>query len=727
MGQILEEKKVSATANKTKTKPPLKPVKAKKLATQVSLMGLMVGVFPMLLMGLVWFLASSASLPKLFLLGSWSVLVVLAGLLGWFWSRHINYKLRVGVQILAKGSKELNEESSDFLFPSVYDAAEFADVYSNLNTVVSEFREELATVSQQLNESRKHHNYLSDQVKLLKSLNQVAQEINSTLDIGTLYKVTQDLLHKQVNFDWLAIATRSTKSDELRLAQVEPLALVTAYQGSLAISPESLLYKVFEERQSLYQPFLWRGGQLNPEADKSVAEAGLRSLLILPIYYNNESLGVLSLASYQPDAFSKSQTELIEAITLQLGTALNNARVYADLQAAYDELKSAQVAMKQAARQSALGEMAAGVAHDFNNILTAILGNSEILTMVLAQPEEAAMARSITKAASDAAQMIKRIADFGRKRSYIEYVPLNVNDIVNDAIEFTRPRIKTQTEMHGIDIKVEADLAAAEKVYGNSHELREALTNFIVNAVDAMPRGGKIRLTTTSDERQVFVSVSDSGTGMSQETLSHIFEAFYTTKGERGTGLGLAVTNNIISQHHGQLKVESELGLGTTFTVTLPTAKVSADIFNDVESTMSALLLEEPTDASFTSEEALHILVADDDVGARVALGRSLRNAGYTVEEAQNGAEAWQLLQQYSYDLIIADMGMPVMGGIELVEKMRRNSVHLPVIIVTGWNYTPNQSRLRNLQVDMVIAKPYRYQELINLIKHIRKNIPVSD
>lgn len=713
MRQVLEDEKILVKAKKGKLAQVAKPVKATRLAAQIRLMGLIVGVCPILAMGLLLWLLAPKTLNDLVVVGGWAVLVVLGSLLGWLWSHQINRKLRTGVQILAQGSKELDIDSSTYLFPTLYDEAEFAAVYAGLNAVINEYRESISKLTQQLNESRQLYNYVNEQVKLLKNLNQVAQAINSTLDISTLYQVTQELLHQHVNFDWLAIATRTIQGDELKLAQVEPYALVTAYQENLAVSNDSLLYKVFEQRHTLYQPFLWRGDQLDPEADKSVAEAGLRSLIMLPIYYDNQSLGVLSLASYQPDAFSNAQIELIAATTLQLGMALNNARIYAELQAAYDDLKSAQVAMKQAARQSALGEMAAGVAHDFNNILTAILGNSELLTIILQSPEEAEMARSITKAASDAAQMIKRIADFGRRRNYIEYVQLSVNDIVKDAIEFTRPRIKSQAEMHGVVIQVETDLSATEKVYGNSHELREALTNFIVNAIDAMPKGGTLKLTTSNDDRVVSICVSDSGTGIPPETLSHIFEAFYTTKGERGTGLGLAVTNNIISQHHGQLNVESQLNVGTTFTINLPTAKISAEIFNNEAAALSVILPE--TTPSPASVE-LHILVADDDVGARVALGRSLRNAGYIVEEAQNGAEAWTLLQQHRYDLIIADMGMPVMSGIELIEEMRRNKVNLPVIVVTGWNYAPNQNRLRSLQVDTVIAKPYRYQELIELI-----------
>lgn len=680
-------------------------------------MGWLVGGLPLVALAVFLFIVHPQVINNPVYIVGWVIIAVISLVAAWAWSSKLKHRLKTSLQILENGATQLNSGSYDHLFPPFYSDAHFAEVFAHFDEVATSFQRSSQEQAQSLEEVRQLYSRVDEQARHLKTLNEIIQAINSTLDIETLYQVVVERLRQQVKFDWLAIAVIASEGDEPRLVKVEPAGLITAYQQGLSVRADTLTFKAFDQRKTIYKPYLWRGQERDLEADKAFAEVDLRSLVLLPIYYNNQKLGVLSLASYQPDAFSREQIELLEVTAVQLSTAISNARGYSQLRDAYRDLEQAQVAVKQAARQSALGEMAAGVAHDFNNILTAILGNGELLSMVLEQPEELEFAKGIVKAANDAAKMIRRISDFGRRRTYVEFSQLNLNEIVKDALDFARPRLKAEAEMRGALIKVETDLNATEFVYGNAFELREALTNLIGNAIDAMPTGGILQLNTFNAENQVGLSICDTGQGMSPETLNHIFEAFYSTKGEGGTGLGLAVTNGIISRHHGQLDVKSALNEGTTFTITLPLAKFSVNLFTEAE--LESVLIAETS--SVEVKVGAKVLVADDDPGARMALGRSLRKAGYVVTEAQNGLEAWELMQEHNFDLLIADMGMPVLNAIDLVQQVRQAGQKLPVILVTGWNYSPNQSRLNSLQIETVIAKPYHYQELIDLISRAIK------
>ncbi len=230
----------------------------------------------------------------------------------------------------------------------------------------------------------------------------------------------------------------------------------------------------------------------------------------------------------------------------------------------------------QIEKMSALGELASGVAHDFNNTLAGILGRAQLLLTTKDPEKIKAGLEIIIKTAKDGAKTIKRIQDFARQRRAHDFQPVAVDQLLLDVSEITRPRWKDAAAAASVHISLELQIRSNRLVLGDESELREVLVNMVFNAVDAMPQGGTLTLATREVDGQVELSVSDTGTGMSDEVRSRIFNPFFTTKGKTGMGLGLAVSYGIIRRHEGTVEVESQVGRGTTFLIRLPQAHAGA-------------------------------------------------------------------------------------------------------------------------------------------------------
>ncbi|HEV7902920.1 MAG TPA: ATP-binding protein, partial [Pyrinomonadaceae bacterium] len=227
----------------------------------------------------------------------------------------------------------------------------------------------------------------------------------------------------------------------------------------------------------------------------------------------------------------------------------------------------------QIEKLSALGELASGVAHDFNNTLAGILGRAQLLQNTDDPAKIESGLNIIIKTAKDGAKTIKRIQDFARQRRDHAFSPVAVDQLLLDVSEITRPRWKDHAEAASVHINLELKINSKALVLGDESELREVLVNMVFNAVDAMPAGGTLTLATREVDGALEISVADTGTGMSDDVRSRIFDPFFTTKGKTGMGLGLAVSYGIIRRHEGTVEVESETERGTSFRITLPSAK----------------------------------------------------------------------------------------------------------------------------------------------------------
>jgi len=375
----------------------------------------------------------------------------------------------------------------------------------------------------------------------------------------------------------------------------------------------------------------------------------------------------------------------------------------------------------QIEKLSALGELASGVAHDFNNTLAGILGRAQLLLRTNDLEKITRGLNIIIKTAEDGAKTVKRIQDFARQRRDHDFEPVSVDQILFDVSEVTRARWKDLTEASGINISLDVQIRSKSKVMGDESELREVLVNMVFNAVDAMPTGGQLTLSVEDVDDSVVISIADTGSGMAPEIRSRIFDPFFTTKGKAGMGLGLAVGFGIIRRHEGVITVHSEVSQGTTFRISLPAAKAEDGSFMTAipsELTSSnAQLTSPPIEAQ--NDNQLRILVADDEDCVRDLLRELLESEGCAVSTATGGREALSLFESREFDAVFTDVGMPGMSGWELAGAIRQRNKEIPIAVITGWGEAVGSNEQKDAGVDWVIAKPFTAERIFELVREI--------
>jgi signal transduction histidine kinase/CheY-like chemotaxis protein len=378
----------------------------------------------------------------------------------------------------------------------------------------------------------------------------------------------------------------------------------------------------------------------------------------------------------------------------------------------------------QLEKLSALGELASGVAHDFNNTLAGILGRAQLM-MRTDDPENLRRGLEIiVKAAEDGAKTVRRIQDFARQRKDQDFAPVAVDQLLLDVSEITRPRWNGVAQAASVHIDLDLQNHCNAQVLGEGSELREVLVNMVFNAVDAMPQGGRLTLRAEqSGTGSVEICVSDTGIGMSTEVRSRIFDPFFTTKGKAGMGLGLAVSYGIIRRHEGVVSVESEVGRGTTFRIKLPLALEGVSQIQpegELNDAASVPVAESgASDAPAPAREPIKILVVDDEEYVRELLNDILVCEGYKISTAQSGHEALQLFQAMKFDAVFTDVGMPGMSGWELAHAIRGLDEVTPLAVITGWGEAVGSNAQKEAQVDWIITKPFNTDRIIEMAREI--------
>ena len=365
----------------------------------------------------------------------------------------------------------------------------------------------------------------------------------------------------------------------------------------------------------------------------------------------------------------------------------------------------------QVEKMSALGELASGVAHDFNNTLTGILGRAQLL-LSTEDPEKVEDGlKIIIKTARDGAKTIRRIQDFARQRRDHDFQLVDVSQLLLDVGEITRPRWKDWAESLNVHISLDLQLHCNAPVMGDESELREVLVNMVFNAVDAMPQGGILTLAAEDNREAVEISVRDTGTGMNEEVRLRIFDPFFTTKDKSGMGLGLAVSYGIIRRHEGAVEVDSEVGRGTSFRIRLPIA----------ENAVSNSLPREIPAAIVGSRQSYQtrILVVDDQEHVRDLLRDILEKEGCQVTVAAGGYEALSLFDKEGFDAIFTDVGMPVMNGWELSQAVRERDKDIPLAVITGWGEAVGSHERKAARVDWVVAKPFDTPQIAEIAQEV--------
>ena len=369
-----------------------------------------------------------------------------------------------------------------------------------------------------------------------------------------------------------------------------------------------------------------------------------------------------------------------------------------ELTAALAEVRRRQNQIIQQEQLRGLGQMASGIAHDFNNALSPIVGFTELLLNDPAKRADQQLLgkwlTSIYTCATDATAVVKRIREFGRqqKSSNEIFQPVDLNQLIEQSIELTAPHWKDQTQASGWTIQIETNLRPVPAILGEESAIRGILTNLIFNAADAMPMGGRIALGTAVIDEFVELSVSDTGTGMSDEVRQHCFEPFFTTKGHQGSGLGLSMTHSVVQRHGGMVAVKSELGKGTTFTVRFP---IPCHTIKPAVQTAAVPLMK-----------SLHILVVDDEPALCEVIEAGLTSDGHLVETAADGIAALTRLMGGHFDLVLTDLAMPQMNGKQLAAAISRSIPGLPVILMTGFGDQMSSAGEKPPHISAILSKP---------------------
>jgi signal transduction histidine kinase/CheY-like chemotaxis protein len=376
----------------------------------------------------------------------------------------------------------------------------------------------------------------------------------------------------------------------------------------------------------------------------------------------------------------------------------------------------------QMEKLSALGELASGVAHDFNNTLAGILGRAQLLQRSDDLDKIRRGLEIIIKTAEDGAKTVKRIQDFARQRRDHNFELVSIDQILLDASEITRPRWKNCAEASNIHITLELLIESNAMVMGDDSELREVLVNMVFNAIDAMPEGGTLSLMTRTVGDAVEIKVVDTGVGMYPEVRSKIFDPFFTTKGKAGLGLGLAVSFGIIRRHGGNIEVESRYGKGSEFRVVLPVAKMEeksvAQPVETVETASTSVILEGLPLPSM-ERPRMRMLVVDDEDFVRELLGDILEGEHCEVHLAQSGSEALSMFRDREFDGVFTDVGMPGMSGWELAREIRQLNASIPIAVITGWGEAVGSHEQKAAGVDWVVAKPFTADRIAELVRDI--------
>jgi signal transduction histidine kinase/DNA-binding response OmpR family regulator len=402
-----------------------------------------------------------------------------------------------------------------------------------------------------------------------------------------------------------------------------------------------------------------------------------------------------------------------------VGEVVGRVDIYTDI----TESRRLYTRLLNSEKLRAIGEMASGVAHDFNNVLASIVGQVELLHADDQPPPTRLALATIRQAALDGARMVRNLQGLARPRVEAPSSAADLTLTVQEAAEMARPRW-AGAALHGRrPIDLELNLSAAGglgRVAIDPAELREVLVNLMYNAADAMPNGGQIEITARPGRTRgaADLVVRDTGQGMPESVRARIFEAFFTTKGAKGSGLGLAVAYSIITRHGGEISVESAQGVGTTFTISLPYAPTA--VASPAESRPLAEMAATVAPAAGPARPALaplrgaRILVVDDEPGLVAIVRQFMEISGAIVTVANGGQAALGVLETpgQQFDVVITDLDMPEVDGWAVASSVKARSPRTHVVMLTGWAGEIGPEDVSARGVDIMLGKPCSRAEL---------------
>ncbi len=437
--------------------------------------------------------------------------------------------------------------------------------------------------------------------------------------------------------------------------------------------------------------------RITADYQESVRAEGIVAVMVVPIRGESEMHGVLYVNNRSRRSFTDHDEAILRRLADYAGAAIKNANLYQGQRTALDQLARSQATLVQNERLRALGEMAAGVAHDFNNMLAVIVGRTELLLARTSDPYIARGLQEVRHAATTGAATVRRIQNFTGTRRARPPGRVALGDVVREVAQLTRVRWKDEAQRRGVpyEVTVEGDAPA---VAGQAGELREVFTNLLNNALDAMPDGGRCTFRLASGNGWARVEVADTGRGMTVDERARIFEPFFTTKGPKGSGLGLSVSWGIVSSLGGTITVDSTPGAGSVLTVELPIPDALPD---------DPVAVPSPATA-----KTARVLVIDDDETVRQVLADMLETMGHQPAQAADGFDGIEQCRSECFDLVITDLSMPGMSGWDVAEVIGRDHPRVVVGMVTGWGEQVDSQQAARHHLRFVLAKPFSLEDI---------------
>jgi signal transduction histidine kinase/CheY-like chemotaxis protein len=578
----------------------------------------------------------------------------------------------------------------------------------------------------EVTQRRATENKIQNQLERLNLLDQITRAIGERQDLRSVFQVVVRTLEDSLPIDFGCVCLYDPSAAALTVTCVgvrsEALAteLVMTEEARIDIDQNGL--SRCTNGQLVYEPDM---SQLALPFPQRLLRCGFGAMVAAPMLLENKVFGVLIVVRRQANSFTSGDCEFLRQLSEHVALAAQQAQIYSALQQAYDDLRQTQQAVMQQERLRALGQMASGIAHDINNAISPVM----LYTEVLLEQETSLSKRSrdylITtqRAIEDVAHTVARMREFYRQQEpQLILTPVDLSRLAQQVLDLTRARWNDMPQQRGVVIEMRPELGAnLLPAAGIESEIREALINLVFNAVDAMPNGGILTLRTRtaklgSSKPEVHVEVQDTGVGMDEETRRRCLEPFFTTKGERGTGLGLAMVYGVAQRHNAEIEIESALGKGTIVRLNFPVASTTGDVAE----------LEAPT----PMPSRLRILVVDDDPLLLKSLRDTLEIDGHLVTTAnggQAGIDAFLATEEHGecFSIVITDLGMPHVDGRKVASAIKGASPSTPVILLTGWGQRLVAEGDVPPHVDRVLNKPPKLRDLRSTLAELASN-PVA-